>query len=364
LAMKRKQVSNAPGWDAIDQAVARLYPGVEPMHLATLVSWQLGGDDPLDGISIFPAGDHWHFIGYGMSELYDKTSELAEQSGWGFEFTIRVARRPGEREAPMWAANLLQNLGRYVYNTGNWFDAGHQMDLNGPIALNRPDTALRAIAFAEDPELGQIDTPHGTVSFLQVVGLTEDEYASTQLWSTLGLLEVLRRRNPLLLTDLDRTSALADPVVAREIAHGQVTEGSSTGGLYLQEVGWSRDDAVAEAGAVPSTTLVFGAHPAPRVAATLAARLPFGRDLDVQGPDQNGQETGIRFVAAAEDSFGFVEQEGWLVVSVPASGLAALTAALLPQAGERAVAGAPGLTVSIVRSQIRDAQGAILEEIG
>lgn len=177
--MKRKQVSNAPGWDAIDGALARLYPGVEPMHLATLVSWQLGGDDPLDGISIYPRDDHWHFVSYGMSELYTKTSELAEQSGWGFEFTVRVARAPGEREAPMWAANLLQNLGRYVFKSGNWFDAGHQMDLNGPIALNRPDTALRAIAFADDPELGEIETPFGSLRFLQVVGLTEDEYAST-----------------------------------------------------------------------------------------------------------------------------------------------------------------------------------------
>jgi suppressor of fused len=336
-----------------------LYPGVEPMHLATLVSWQLGGDDPLDGISIYPRDDHWHFVSYGMSELYTKTSELAEQSGWGFEFTVRVARAPGERDAPMWAANLLQNLGRYVFKTGNWFDAGHQMDLNGPIALNRPDTALRAIAFADDPELGEIETPFGALRFLQVVGLTEDEYASTQLWSTLGLLDVLRRRDPLLITDLARESALSDPVVAQEIAAGQAADGSSTGGLYLQEVGWGRDD---EPDGSVVTTLVFGAHPAPRVAATLAARLPYGRELDIQGPDWDGQETGIRFVPA--DAFSVVEDEGWLLVSVPPGGLEALTATLVPQAGERAVAGAPGLVVSIVPSVIRDAQGAILEEIG
>ena len=42
--------SDAPGWDAIDAALDRLYPGIEPKHYATLLKWSLGGPDPLDGI--------------------------------------------------------------------------------------------------------------------------------------------------------------------------------------------------------------------------------------------------------------------------------------------------------------------------
>ncbi|MCA3839667.1 MAG: suppressor of fused domain protein, partial [Burkholderia sp.] len=43
----------APGWDAIDGALARLYPGQEPKHYGTLVKWRIGGPDPLDGISVW-----------------------------------------------------------------------------------------------------------------------------------------------------------------------------------------------------------------------------------------------------------------------------------------------------------------------
>jgi hypothetical protein len=48
-----------PGWPAIDAALERLYPGVEPKHCGTLIKWRLGGPDPLDGLSVFPRDDQW-----------------------------------------------------------------------------------------------------------------------------------------------------------------------------------------------------------------------------------------------------------------------------------------------------------------
>ncbi|MFV2172583.1 suppressor of fused domain protein [Actinomadura sp. LOL_016] len=65
--------------------------------MATIHKWTLGGPDPLDGISVYPRADpvpHWHFVSYGMSELYEKTSSNADESGWGFEFTFRLVRDP------------------------------------------------------------------------------------------------------------------------------------------------------------------------------------------------------------------------------------------------------------------------------
>jgi hypothetical protein len=53
-----------------------------------------------------------------MSELYAKEADNPNESGWGFEFTFRVARDTGDTEPPMWAANLLQNLARYVSSSG------------------------------------------------------------------------------------------------------------------------------------------------------------------------------------------------------------------------------------------------------
>ena len=40
-------------------------------HYGTLISQKFGGKDPLEGISIYYSGDYWHFVTYGLTELYD-----------------------------------------------------------------------------------------------------------------------------------------------------------------------------------------------------------------------------------------------------------------------------------------------------
>lgn len=67
------------------------------------------------------------------------------------------------------------NFARYVVRSGNPFAAGSKMNLNGPIAQGAT-TALGAVTFTADPELPAIETPNGRVTFLQVVGITEDEW--------------------------------------------------------------------------------------------------------------------------------------------------------------------------------------------
>ena len=64
------------GWDAITQAMLALYPGqTDPIHYAPVLSYRLGGNDPLDGISIYDGGSYYHFVTYGFSELYEKESQ-------------------------------------------------------------------------------------------------------------------------------------------------------------------------------------------------------------------------------------------------------------------------------------------------
>lgn len=170
---------DAPGWDAIVSALERTYGTAVPMHFGTVVKWSLGGPDPLDGLSAYARTEptpHWHIVSFGMSELHEKVSDLPERSGWGFELTFRPARAADERQPPAWALNLMQNLGRYVFESGNSFAAGDHIDLGGPIALDQPRTPIVAAGFAADPELPAIDTPHGSLAFLQIVGLTADEY--------------------------------------------------------------------------------------------------------------------------------------------------------------------------------------------
>ena len=68
---------SAVGWDAIDAALERAYPGVEPKHYGTVIKWSMGGPDPLDGISVYQRDDHWHVVSYGVSELPASRSRSA-----------------------------------------------------------------------------------------------------------------------------------------------------------------------------------------------------------------------------------------------------------------------------------------------
>ncbi|MFB4304661.1 suppressor of fused domain protein [Actinomadura sp. GTD37] len=343
-------MDESPGWDAIDAALRPLYGDTEPLHMATLHKWALGGPDPLDGISAYARTEpvpHWHFISYGMTELYTKESENPDESGWGFEFTFRLVRDPAEETPPAWAVNLLQNLGRYVFQSGNWFEAGHHMNVNGPIAADREDSEIRAVTFVRDQELGEISTPHGQVVFLQVVGLATEEYDALRRWNADGLMAALAPHLPLFTTDIDRRSLLAAPGVARAVEEGVARDGSSGGTLFVSTAHWERDG--------DATTLRLGALQAPAIADSLRGRLPFGRGLILRTDD-----TALAFLPA--DAFAVEEPaEGVLEVHVPAATLEDLTATLLPTAGRRAVPSVPGLTVEIVPTAMKDRYG---EETG
>lgn len=218
-----RETDDAPGWTAIDAALRPRYGGTEPAHWGTVVGWREGGPDPLDGVSAYARSEpvpHWHYVTYGMSELYEKTSGDPAVSGWGFEFTFRVARDPAGTAPPVWAVRFLQKLGRYVFDTGNAFDAGHHIDVGGPMAPEHGDSSLTAAAFVLDPELGEIATPHGRVRFLQVIGLASDEYAAAERSGAASLLRVLGPLLPLFVTDVERASVLDDPAVAAAVRAG------------------------------------------------------------------------------------------------------------------------------------------------
>lgn len=197
------------GFDAVSRALERLYSGQEGIFYRTVIPYALGGKDPLDGIEVWKSEHgvpHWHYVTYGFTELYEKESDISQESGYGFELTFRL-KRGAEEQPPAWPVNLLQNLARYVFSTGNGFGPGHHMSCNGPIALDT-DTKLTALGFRVDPELGELDTPNGHMRFLQAVALTGDEMEAMMCWDGQRFLEELERCIPLCLTDLKRVSQM------------------------------------------------------------------------------------------------------------------------------------------------------------
>jgi suppressor of fused protein SUFU len=200
----------APGWDAIDSRLKEVYGSQEPRHWATLHKAILGGPDPLEGISAYQSDaggiSHLHFCTYGYSELYYNEEAVGKDfSRFGFEMTFRLASPLPPTEEPNWALNLLQNLARYVFNSGKWFEEYHWIPANGPIRLES-ETDIVGLAFMLDPELLPIESPHGTVEFIQAFGITSAELASLKekSRSCRQIIEEQRRSNPMLVTDLAR----------------------------------------------------------------------------------------------------------------------------------------------------------------
>jgi hypothetical protein len=199
----------SPGWDCIDQRLSQVYGDKEPRHFAAVPHYALGGENPLDGISAYLSKNggilHEHVVTYGFSELYyDEEAVGGEYSKYGFELTFRL-KVEKENEDIHWAINFLQNIAKYVFKTGNYFDDFHYMPANGPIRLEY-DTRIHALGFLTDKDLGEIETPHGKVKFLQVIGLTQKEYDAVRNKKRKldDIFEKLSIGNPLLVTDLDR----------------------------------------------------------------------------------------------------------------------------------------------------------------
>lgn len=200
---------DAVGWMSIDENFEKLYGNQEPKHFAPTLYFSVGGEDPLDGISIYKSEkqiDHLHFVSYGFSELYYNEDKVGEDfSNWGFELTFRL--KLNDNDDGNWVLSFMQNIAKYVFESGNWFEEFHVFPANGPIRLDST-TEITAVAFILDPEIGTIMTPHGEVSFLQMVGITSEEYKEFKLnpktTETEKIINRLKENNNLLITDLAR----------------------------------------------------------------------------------------------------------------------------------------------------------------
>lgn len=200
-----------PGWDAIEGAFDKIYPGQEPAHFGTnMVARAIfGGDQYLDGYSIFDSSKGYkHIVTYGMSELYyDEERFGGEWSRWGYEMTIKLAET--DNENCMWALDMLSNLARYTYTKKQFFEPEQYVAGNGTSLCRDRESAITALVIANDTELEGVDTVYGRLDFMQLVGITQREFEAIQgkRDNIRLLLERMREDNPDLVTDLNRTKS-------------------------------------------------------------------------------------------------------------------------------------------------------------
>ncbi len=176
----------APGWDAIDAEFDRLYPGQEPAHYATTIESRamFGGVEFLEGFSAFDMGNGCrHIVTYGMTELYaDEKAFGGAFSRWGYEMTFKIKAQTGEP-----------------------FECIH----GGTPLHEGTDSKITSVITVADTAARSLDTVNGRVDFIQLVGITEEEYQAIQqdIGNIHKLIDLMKQDNPELVTDMDRTES-------------------------------------------------------------------------------------------------------------------------------------------------------------
>lgn len=365
---------SAAGIDALDAVIEKLYGEQEGFSFGTVVPSYLGGNDPIDLVRAFESESggvpHWHYITYGFTELYDKESDDKEVSGFGFELTFRLKKN--EIEPPIWPVNLLQNIARYVFKTGNVFAPGHHMNANGPIQLDY-DTDITALGFISDPELPEIDTENGSVEFVEMVGITADEMEAVMCWDCKKLLKLFDEFIPFGITDLDRKSFMGIEKIQKAFKAGVETDGSSTSYIYtdfaavsLTENGkttvYGNDITDEELSAKKEDgipTIYFGAGHIERIILMLRGRLL--KDNSFSIIVKNEKRTNLFFSIGDECEVSTDDEDIDIILTREA--IEEITKKLQPKAGEYMLQSG-NINFKITKTNIRDSQGNIIETIG
>uniref|UniRef100_A0A8C4X190 Suppressor of fused homolog n=1 Tax=Eptatretus burgeri TaxID=7764 RepID=A0A8C4X190_EPTBU len=238
-----------PGLRAVYEACSQLYPDQpNPLQVTAIVKFWLGGPDPLDYISMYRnLGDpklgipeHWHYITFGLSDLHGdgrvhNRSTEDGLSGFGLELTCRLKREDGETAPPTWPAELLQGLARYVFQSESSLCAGDHVSWHAP--LDGSESRIQHMLLASEPQLPSLNTPLGSLSFLQVVGVCTEELRAAQQWNGAGIIELIRLVPPAggtwLVTDMRRGESIfeLDPQLQDRLERGVASEGSNLSGV-------------------------------------------------------------------------------------------------------------------------------------
>ena len=177
LTRLKEDEEYSPGWQAIDDAFEKLYPGQKPDHFGTVITSRaiFGGDEYLDGFSIYnsPKG-YKHLVTYGMTVLYgDEDAFGGEWNGWGYEMTIKLKEK--DSESCMWAIDMMSNLARYTYKTERFFEANQYVKGSGTSLHIGTDSLITALLLVNDTEAEPQTSVYGKTEFIQLVGITEAE---------------------------------------------------------------------------------------------------------------------------------------------------------------------------------------------
>lgn len=163
--------------------------------------------------------------------------QVPDLNGLGYEFSMRVPKKEKDgQNPPEWPLTVLSKLCNYVRGSNNIIDDGHKMLWPMPICDSQPESLIKAFFFVDDIELPRCASPYGSWKFLQVVGCTLQEREWANMWSSGGVVDILREKlDALLRTDLDRECLSCNPDSAQVVQSGVERDGCLAGyqvGMY------------------------------------------------------------------------------------------------------------------------------------
>ncbi|MCB9618705.1 MAG: suppressor of fused domain protein [Sandaracinus sp.] len=270
---------------AVDAALGRFGLVMHAMDPSRLVSF-LDGGPPIWSVGIVEVGGDTPYtllVTYGLSHVL---SPEDFRRGIAHEYSLAL---PAGTPLSPWADAFLRHQCRYVLSQRADIRVGDCVPFRG-VPMTRipfqpahharmPDSTLVGIVATEDPVVPRIDTPAGPIEVRRLVGIDAAELDRVETWSVPGFVEELRSINPLLLSPIQRSSAMDYPPFAEKVNARAAREGSTM------------DAAVFELSWRPEGSGVLFALPTGRAAARLSAgirgRLGFGRNLaafSMQGP--------------------------------------------------------------------------------
>lgn len=238
-----------PGLSALYGACRAIYPAqANPLQVAAVLKYWLGGPDPLDYISMFanPGNPetgippHWHYVSFGLSDLHGdgRVHEMTppnNPSGFGFELSFRLKKEIDESSPPTWPAAVMQSLAKYVFQSENLLCPGDHVSWH--CSLDNSDSEIQHMLMTEDAQLGTVLTPFGPVTFIQIVGVCVSELQAAQKWNGPGLIDAMKgvegAGGPWLVTDMRRGASIfeLDPEVLESVEDGIAAEGSNLSGV-------------------------------------------------------------------------------------------------------------------------------------
>ena len=192
---------SSSGFNAIENHFAKLYPKeVNPKHFCPVVAWRFGGNDPLDEIDIYNGDEYYHFVTFGLSELYEKENKIKDVSGYGMEFTLKLKKDKTINDDTLKdICEIIQDIARITFTEGELFNKYEYLDFGD----NLFNSNICGFITVPDPLAKSINTKNGKVDFILLVGVTKEELKLLRekditvkgLYSNIGDITNLKRKS-------------------------------------------------------------------------------------------------------------------------------------------------------------------------